>query len=777
MQATLSHYRILEQIGAGGMGVVYRAHDQRLDRDVALKVLPSGALENEGARKRFRKEALALSKLNHPNIATVFDFDLEDGTDFLVEELIPGLSLSEMLLSGPLPEREIVNLGAQLAEGLAAAHEQGVIHRDLKPSNIRVTPDARLKLLDFGLAKMMGRAAPLDATASLTETQTVSGTLPYMSPEQLLNEKLDARTDIWAAGCVLYEMAIGRRPFLGSGPALTDAILHQPPAALSKLNHKVLPGLEAIVLKCLEKDPDLRYASARDLAVDLHRLASPSAMATATVPARRAHTRRVLIGTVGVAVAAVVAAAAFWSWGLPRKVPQLSPTTPSIAVLPFADLSPEKDQEYFSDGLAEELLNALAKIPELRVTARTSSFRFKGKNEDLHVIGEKLNVATVLEGSVRKQGNRVRISAQLIKVSDGFHLWSETYDRELTDIFAVQEEIARSVAAALKVTLLGGKAPSSPGTGEEAYNAYLQGRYCYQRSSRENLAKAVAYYQQAIRLDPRYAPAWTGLAEARSRQADWGYLPVGEAYRKAREAVERALALDTNLADAHAAMGWINMVYEWDWAAADTSYQRALTLAPGNATVVYDTAALHFILGHVEEALKFYREAAEMDPLNSQIRVDLARAAYYAGRFDEAVDTLQKTLELDPERPYAHALLGRVYLAEGHPQRALMEIEREPDLPWRLQGLALAFHALARAKEADAALEELVANYNAEFAFQIAEAYAFRGDTDRAFDWLERAYLQRDAGLPQLKGHPLLESLEHDPRYAALLKKMRLPLN
>jgi TolB-like protein/cytochrome c-type biogenesis protein CcmH/NrfG len=451
--------------------------------------------------------------------------------------------------------------------------------------------------------------------------------------------------------------------------------------------------------------------------------------------------------------------------------------TPSIAVLPFVNMSDDKSQEYFSDGLAEELLNSLAKIPELRVAARTSSFQFKGKTEDLRVIGEKLNVGTILEGSVRKQGRQVRITAQLIKVADGFHLWSETYDRELDDIFAVQEEIAHSVAGSLKVALLGAKTatPSTQGKNAEAYNAYLQGRYFLDRRGKENLEKAVGYYEQAVRLDPGYAPAWAGLAETRRSQADSTYLPLDEGYRKAREGVERALALDPNLAEAHAAMGWIRTHYDWDWAAADASFQRALVLEPGNAAVVRGAARMAATLGRFEEALALDRRAVEMDPLNARAYYNLGIYANYAGRLEEAVAAFKKALEINPEYPGLHSFLGRVYLAQARPQEALAEMEREPEPTWHGQGLALAYHALGRKKEADAALAEYVAKFHDGWAYQIAEVYAFRGEADRAFEWLERAYAQRDGGLSEMKGDPLLKNLERDPRYAAFLKKMRLP--
>jgi len=437
-------------------------------------------------------------------------------------------------------------------------------------------------------------------------------------------------------------------------------------------------------------------------------------------------------------------------------------------------LSPGRDQEYFSDGLAEELLNSLVKIQGLHVAARTSSFQFKGKNEDLRVIGQKLNVANVLEGSVRKQGQRVRISAQLIQVSDGFHLWSEAYDRDLTDIFAVQEEIARSVAGSLKVTLLGEKAPSPPATSVEAYNAYLQGKYFYARPSKENLERAIAYDEQATRLDPSYAPAWAALSRTLGFQAG-AYGPVQD-YRRAREAAERALALDPNLADAHAAMGHIKQEYDWDWTGAETSYQRALALEPGNAENAQDAADPAATLNHFEEALALCRRAVELDPLRASAHHALAFNAWWAGRLDEAEAAIRKALELDPRYLWLHTVLGRIYLARSRPQEALAEAERDTKTEFRLQGLALAYHALARKQESDRALAELIAKNQKDAAFQIAEVYAFRGEADAAFTWLERSYEQRDPGLTFIKGDPLLKNLERDPRYTAFLKKMRLPV-
>ncbi len=779
MRDTLSHYRLLEQIGKGGMGVVYRAYDERLERDVALKILPQGALTDETARKRFRKEALALSKLNHPNVAVIHDFDTEDGTDFLVQELIPGLTLSEMI-AGPLSEREIINLGSQLCEGLAAAHDKGVVHRDLKPANIRVTPDARLKILDFGLATVISHANPLEDTASLMETQTVSGTLPYMAPEQLLNERLDARVDIWAVGCVLYEMATGRRPFLGAGAPLIDAILHQPPAAPAKLNPKVSAGVEAIILKCLEKDPALRYQSAREIAVDLQRLRSSStlshAVARAAHPARpswRMGWKPVLAAAAVVAIAAALWIARHGIIGAPPP-----PTQPSIAVLPFVNMSADREQEYFSEGVAEELLDSLSKIPGLRVAARTSSFQFRGTDVKLADVARELHVATILEGSVRKEGTRVRISAQLVKVSDGFQLWAESYDRELNDVFAVQEEIAQAVASSLQLTLLGSKAAPRAANGE-AYNAYLQGQYFAQRRSKEGVQTAIRYYEQAIKLDPKYALAWSGVATARLFQATIGYVDFEDGCRRSREAAERALELNPDLAEAYVAMGRMQRFCDWDLAGSERSTRRAGALAPGNVSVLTEMAAVESAMGRFARALALRHQVVEEDPLNPTAYILLGLDAYTGGRMQEAAAAFSKALELNPRNPAIHSSLGRVYLAEGRTQDALAEFEKEEtdstSNGWRLQGFALADHVMRREQDSTAALNELIAKFQGNMAFQVAEVYAFRGQNDQAFAWLDRAIAQRDAGLLRMLGDPLLKRLERDPRYAAVLKKIGLP--
>jgi TolB-like protein/cytochrome c-type biogenesis protein CcmH/NrfG len=489
----------------------------------------------------------------------------------------------------------------------------------------------------------------------------------------------------------------------------------------------------------------------------------------AGIPVPRARSKTLL--AVGLTLVSLAAAGAFWL-GRGGKSFQ---DTPSVAVLPFADMSAGKDQEYFSEGIAEELLNTLAKIPGLRVAARTSSFQFGGNTGNSRAIGQKLHVTNLLEGSVRKQGNHAKIATQLIKAEDGFQIWSDSYDKELTDIIAVQEEIARAVTSNLKVALLGGKtAPFAKTTNPEAYSDYLQGRYFRRQANKENLEKAVGYFEQAIKLDPGYAPAWVELGESRVSQANLDDIPAEEGYRKAREAVERALTLDPDLGEAHAAMGKIKMFHDWDWAGAGASFRRALALKPGDADVMRDAGSLAGYLGRLDEAVELYRRAKMIDPIFGSN--SLGRNLYYAGRQEEAKAALEKALELVPETVVAHTLLGLVYLAQSHPKEALAEMEKEKDPALRLFGLALAYHSLGRKNESDADLAELIREFKAEAPYQIAEVYAFCGETERAFQWLEQAYTARDSGLIGMKGDPLLKSLATDPRYEALLKKMHLPL-
>lgn len=451
-----------------------------------------------------------------------------------------------------------------------------------------------------------------------------------------------------------------------------------------------------------------------------------------------------------------------------------TPWKNSVAVLPFVDMSPIKDQEYFSDGLTEELINNLSKIQELRVAGRTSSFQFKGRNEDLREICQKLNVAAILEGSVRKSIDRVRITAQLIDGNDGFHLWSETYDRQLDDIFAVQEEISLAVADALKVTLLDGKRFSVQTDSAEAYNALLLGRYFYARQTRESLEKSIEYYGRAIEIDPSYARAWAGLAGTYAFQAASGYVPPEESYKKAKNAVKKALVLDKNLAYAHAVLGWIQMSCDWDWTQADASFQKAMSLEPGRGRV--EAAQLATAMGRFEEAILLAHQTFERDPISMQVLSTLALANWYGGRSEEAIAAYRKALEIIPEYPALHGLIGLVYITQSKLGEAFAELEQTKDPYWRLPGLAMVLHSMGKREDSDAALAEFIEKYQAGGAYNISQAYAFRGEADLTFQWLERAYDQHDGGLFLMNVDPFLSRMKSDPRFKSLLKKMRLPV-
>lgn len=787
---TIGNYRITGELARGGMGIVYRARHVTLPREVVVKCIRPLTLSEQARndlRSRFKREAHIQSQFDHRHIVRVYEFFAEAEEYFLVMEYVPGMNIRSMLEEkGHLPPDDAIRLTLQALDGLAYAHNLrfvdeaghngvGIIHRDIKPANLLVDDCGTLKLTDFGIAKLPGEGG-------LTKTGFSPGTVEYMSPEQIRSLPLDARSDLYSLGVTLYEMLSGRVPFRrtdsDSEYDVLKAHIETDPQPLRSLNPEISSGLETVVAKALKREPAQRWQTAQEFQEALSSL-----MVTTQKHPAREHTGRkfagrkpVMAGVAAIVIVTALAAGTLWM----RRGGTASPSftgQPSVAVLPFEDRSPEKNQEYFSDGLAEELLNGLAKTPGLRVAGRTSSFQFRGKAADFSVIGKKLNVGTILEGSVRKQGDRAKIDVRLIKAADGFPLWSETYDRELHDIFAVQEEIARAVTKELKVALLGTNAAvSAKSTNTDAYNLYLQGRYFLGRRSEQNLIQAATYFEQALKLDGEFAPAWIGLGEARTLQAAADYIPREEGFRQAREAIDKALALNSHLAAAHAAIGRIKMYHNLDWVGADASYQMALTLDPGGANAIGVTATLARVLGRLDEAVALSRQSLVIDPLNTGRYLNAGIVFYYAGLYSEAIRTLKKSLELAPERDVVHCTLAQVYLAQSLPKEALAEAEKEPHAEFRLIALALANHALGRNQAAQTELKELIAKYSKQAPYNIAQVYAFRGETDRAFEWLERAYTERDAGITEFKGDPLLKNLERDPRYAPFLVKMRLPL-
>jgi eukaryotic-like serine/threonine-protein kinase len=758
----LGTYEILSPLGAGGMGEVYRARDLRLGREVAIKVLPESVASSPDRLARFEREARTVAGLNHPNIVTLFSVENEDGVRFLTMELVEGQSLSNLITPGGLPLARVLELSIPLADALVAAHERAVIHRDLKPGNVMVTREGRVKVLDFGLAKTAGAETPAGAaTFAATAEPPISGegqvlgTVPYMAPEQLRGEAVDARSDLFALGIILYELATGRRPFAGATWAdITSSILRDTPEPLTGVRADLPGDLERIVERCLEKNPRARAQSALEICNDLRRVkhsVDHGERGTSPNPA--------------------------------------SQDVASIAVLPFVNRSRDEEDEYFSDGLADELLSMLAKIRGLRVAARTSAFQFKGKTEDLAVIGKKLHVATLLDGSVRKAGNRVRISVQLVKVSDGYHLWSETYDRTLDDIFAVQDDIAQSVVKELRSTLLGeepdsgasgqvraevARAAKGRGLNAEAYRLYLQGRHLLDRRSKDSVGKAIGHFQKALELDPGFALVWVGLAMAHRVSAGSGWVLTKDGFARAREAAERALALAPDLAEAHSMLGSIYTVYDWDWLRADAMFRRALELEPHNPEVLRGAGELARSVGRVEEAIGHFRRALEQDPLSPGIYQSLALALFDAGHNAEAEEAYRMVLELASERISTHADLALALLVQGRGEEALKEAQREPQPSFRRWALAIIHHAAGRAAESDEHLHQMVDHDAEHSAYQIAEVHAVRGEADRAFRWLEQAYEQRDSGITEAIASPQLRPLHGDPRWGAFLNKMGL---
>jgi serine/threonine protein kinase len=757
---TISHYKILEKLGEGGMGVVYKAHDTKLNRDVAIKFLPHQIVAGEQQRERFVIEAQAAAALNHPNIATIYAIEEADGETFIVMEYIEGQELKGKIAQGSLAIDEVVTIATQIAEGLQAAHKKDIVHRDIKSSNIMLTESGQVKIMDFGLAKVRGGS-------QVTMVGTTLGTAAYMSPEQARGNEVDHRTDIWSFGVVLYEMLTGNLPFRSEyDQAVIYSILNEPPERMGDVS----PEMEQIVMKALAKNPGERYQSAADIARDLREIGDQRS-GKIRVVMKRDKTPWL----VGAAVVLLMAVAVYLFMPSSSNI-QGTAVVKTIAVLPFADLSPKKDQEYFSDGLSEELINALAKNPRLRVTAGTSSFSFKGKGLDIRTIASKLNVGNILEGSVQKSGNTLRISADLVNVETDATLWSETYDGTLNNIFALQDSISGSVVEALNAALLGSEttAPEEK-TNPEAYNAYLLGKHFSSLRGEANLAKAVGYYEEALSMDSSYAPAWEGLSQTHSRQADDGYAPLADGYRKARREVEKAIELDPNLADARSQMGWVRQYYDWDWKGADESYRKGLDLEPGNAAVVSGAGALAFTLGRLKEAITLAHRSIDLDPVRVAGYNNLGLFSMYAGLLDESEAAYRKALELNPRYPGAHVMIGRLFLLRGKLDSALAEVEKETDPDWQMYAFALVYYAMGKTKEADETLAKFIKEYQNVDAFQIAEIYGYRRETGKAFEWLELAYNQRDGGLAEMEHDPLLHSIEKDPRYAAFMKKMKLP--
>lgn len=776
---SLGHYTILEKIGAGGMGHVYRARDMRLERDVAIKVLPPGALDDATTRKRFRKEALALSKLSHPNVATVHDFNTENDVDFIVMEYIPGKTLAAVIGSVGLPEKQITNFGLQIAEGLCAAHEQGILHRDLKPSNVLVTADGRAKICDFGLAKLLEPVGDSDSTDS--HLHSAAGTLTYMAPEQLLGEKLDARTDVYALGELLYEMATGVRPFKDTQTTrLTDAILHRAAVPARTLNPKISAGLEFIIEKCLEKDPANRYQSAAEVGVDLRRLATSSSFVPIVHKQRNwpwVWTRAALV------IAGIVAL----SWILRPKGPIPLENAPakidSIAVLPLENLTGDASQDYFAAGMTEELINNLSKVASLRVISRTSTMQYKGTHKPLPEIARALQVDAVVEGAVQRAGNRVRVTTQLIAADDR-SLWSNSYDRDVRDVLSVQGEVAAAIAKQIQLNVtpheqqeLTRSRPVDP----VAYELYLQGRYLWDKRSATDVNKALALYKKALERDPNSALAYSGIAQAyMTLGPTLQAVPPQEAIVEARKAALKAMELDPELAEPHVTLSQISLTDGWDWQTAQTEIKKAIELNPGSSAARHWYGFLLAYQGKAAEARKEIVQARDSDPLSPILQNNVGWTYYIEGDLEHAKQELLRTEAANPDFSQTRLGLGSIYLQQGEPQKAIQEMKKAVELssddPGAISSLAYAYARTGDLKQARSLLEGLKKNWSSKHvaAWDIAIVYAGLGDHDQALTWLERAAAEHSQALLRIKIEPWLAPLYQEPRFKALVRKVNL---
>jgi serine/threonine protein kinase/tetratricopeptide (TPR) repeat protein len=739
----LGPYEILAPLGAGGMGEVYRAKDTRLGREVAVKVLPKFSADSQEALARFEREARAVAALSHPNIMAIHDFGSEGGVAYSVTELLEGESLRDRLDASAIPPRKAIEYVQQIARGLAAAHDRGIAHRDLKPDNVFLTRDGLVKILDFGLAREIpgSEKSGSGLQASLTASGTVVGTPGYMSPEQIRGKPVDQRTDLFALGAILYEMLTGQRAFQRGSPVETMmAVLQEDPPASG--GRPVPPELAAIVSHCMEKNPEDRFQSARDFAFALQ-------VADRELSGARTPT--------------------------PSAALPVQQTGTSVAVLPFRNLSADPEADYFSDGMTEEIINALTGIEDLRVAARTSSFAFKGKDADVRRIGEELGVRTVLEGSVRQAGRRIRITVQLVDAESGYQLWSERYDREMEDVFAVQDEIARAIADRLKVRLAGsGEHPlvKAPTDDVEAYDLYLRGRHFW------NLRRprpAIECFEAAIVRDPKYVAAYTGLADAYSVWGFYGGIPTLEARRKATDAAEKARMLAPGEWDVHLSLGVIEHYYGWDTAVEEQELRLAIDRNP-RATDAYFWLALCLgVSGRFEEAAEIGRQGVALDPHSANARAALAWAYGGARKYETAVREFTAAVALDPAAPFPLWSLGYMQQQAGALSEAVATLERVVAITERrhyfelaLLGGALA--AAGRRNDAESILAEIREAAAREYVppFDMAVLLASLGDKEGALEALERAYADRNALLWYRIHLPTFDVLRSEPRWQAL---------
>ena len=732
---TISHYKILEKLGGGGMGVVYKAEDTKLKRTVALKFLPPAFSLDEEAKQRFIKEAQAASSFDHPNICTIHEIDeTDDGQLFISMAHYEGETLKKKIERGQIKIEEAIDIVSQVAEGLNRAHKKGIVHRDIKPANIFITNDGIAKILDFGLAKVSSQA-------QITTMGTTMGTVAYMSPEQTKGEEVNYRTDIWSFGVVLYEMLTGELPFKGDyEQAVIYSILNEDPKSITELHRNIPSQLTHIVEKTLQKNPIDRYQTIKDLIMEINSVDKSG-----------------------------------------RSIKETK-VTHTVAVLPFANMSNDKEQEYFCDGMTEDIINDLAHLEGLQVVARTSSFALKDKNLDIREIGLKLGAHAIVEGSVRKAGNRLRITAQLVNVADGYHLWSERYDRELEDVFAIQEEISNSIVNALKIELTGeADAPvvKRSTNNLEAYDLYLKGRYFWNTRQSGGMEKAKQHFEKAVEIDPTYALAYAGLADYYNIMGWYEYSPPMECFPKAKQAALKAIELGDKLAEAHSALAFAKWTFDWDLRSAERGFKHALELNPNFSTAHMWYSNFLVMTGRTEEGFVEIEKALTIDPLSLNIKACSGYLFYVAGQYDRAVNQCKNTLEMNPDFELARKILTLTYEQQSKYNDAIDEgvkICQDFKSPQHIANLGYAYARTSNYAEATKSLDKLINLSQKEYvsSYQIASIYSGLDDIEHALEWLEKAVKERSTMLVLVMVDPMFKNLHADARFKEILRKIGL---
>ena len=807
------HYRIISKIGAGGMGEVYLVEDTKLDRKVALKILPAGFAEDKDRMSRFVREAKSASALNHPNIITIYEIGEYEGTHFIATEFIDGKTLNEYSKDNSLNFKTALEIAIQVASGLDEAHEGGIVHRDIKPDNVMIRENGLAKILDFGIAKLTEKQNPEieseDATAIQVNTTPgmIIGTANYMSPEQAKGKDVDARTDIFSFGVVLYEMIAGHLPFEGETAmeAISSIIKDEPkPLNLSE----VPPEIERVISKSLRKDRDERYQTIKGLLADLkdvkkelefqdklEKTVSPdkeepktqmfkattvdeqkqTTMVNDSIAIKRSSFNKIAVGVLAFLLISAIGVG-YWYFSSGNQIE-------SIAVMPFVNESSNEDVEYLSDGMTETLIKSLSNLPNLDVKPRSSVFRYKGKDKDLRTIGEELNVQAILTGRVVKRGDELTLSLELVDVQKDSVIWTESYKRKQSDLVTLQSRIAKDVSTKLKSRLSGAeeeKVTKTATTNPEAYKAYLKGRYYWNRRTAENLKNAIEQFKIAADKDPNYALAYVGLADSYALLNEYAGVPTNETLPQAKAFAERAFSIDSTLAEPHATLGLINYKL-WQWAESEKEFKQAIELNPNYSTTYHWYSRLLLTLGRYDESAKMIKQANKLDPLSSIISVNISEMYQVQNNHKASIQNSLKILELDPNFASAYYLMGMSYLKLGRNAEAISVVEKAVQLTNRaafgLDYLGYVYAFTGKRAEAIAIIKELEAKYskNEASGYNLVAVYAGLGDKDKAFEWLEKDFQARSGSLSDIRWAIPCESLRDDPRFKDLLKRMGLP--